>query len=116
MGMMYAHHIKQGAHDLLKVLRGESSVRYSRFYDATDETRRALCKGMEMSEEDADWYGAEGIMDEAAAALAAQGYVKITRLQDLLADGEHDYLIDLTEEERAKLEAGQEPVFRNLDL
>lgn len=31
-------------------------IRYSRFYDGTDETQQALIAGVGISEEDAEWY------------------------------------------------------------
>jgi hypothetical protein len=116
MGMMYARHIAKAADHLMQILLAEARVPYSRFYDGTEETQRKLAEGMGMSPEDAEWYGAEGIMDEAAAALAAQGYVKLTPLDEKLADDEPAYEIELLARGRAMLAAGKRPVFRDLDL
>src|SRR5690349_15330492 len=116
MGMMYAHHIEKAADHLMRLLLAEARVPYSRFYDGTEETHCRLAEGMGMSPEDAEWYGAEGIMDEAAAALATQGYVKITDLDEKLADEEPAYEIELLEQGRVMLAAGKRPVFRDLDL
>lgn len=116
MGMMYAKHIEQAADYLIRILLAEGSVPYSRFYDGTEETALKLAEGMGMSPEDAEWYCAPNIMDEAAATLAAEGYVKLTDLDEKLADDEPAYTIELLEEGRAMLGDGKRPVFRDLDL
>ncbi len=116
MGMMYAHHIVMAADYLLRALEVEGRVPYSRFYDGTEATQRHLAEALGMSLADAEWYGAEGIMDEAAFGLAEQGYVRISWLDEELADGEPAYEIELLEAGRGMLAAGKRPVFRDLYL
>jgi hypothetical protein len=116
MGMMYAHNIERAATYLLGILALEGKVHYSRFYDGTDETKRRLAEGMGMTFDDAEWCGAEGVMDEAAAALEQQGYVKRNWLDEKLADGEPAYQIELLDRGREMLAAGTRPRFRDLDL
>ena len=84
--------------------------------ESDPETALKLAEGMGMSSEDAEWYGAPHIMDQAAATLAAEGYVKLTDLQEKLSDDEPAYSIELLEEGRAMIRAGKRPVFRDLDL
>lgn len=56
-------------------------------------------------------------MDEAAAAMADQGFVEIVWLDgEKLADDEPAYEIVLTEAGRKKLADGKWPKFRDLDL
>jgi hypothetical protein len=116
MGMMYAHNIQKAADYLVRILLEETRVPYSRFYDGTEETLRKLAEGMGMSLEDAERYCAVANMDEAAAVLAAEGYVKITYLDEKLKDGEPAYQIELLDQGRAMLASGKQPVFHDLDL
>jgi hypothetical protein len=58
----------------------------------------------------------EFLMDLVANELERQGLVKITFLDEELADGEPDYLIELTEEGIEKMIDGEEPVSRDLEL
>lgn len=88
---------RAGAH-LLSVLRAEQSVCYSRFYDGGDETHDLLCRALGLEN---DWYSAETLMDEAAAQLADAGVVAIVSLSQVLADGQQDYRITLTDKGRA---------------
>jgi hypothetical protein len=114
--MMYAHHIEKAANYLLTLLTLVGRVPFACFYDGTESTRRRLAEYLGMSLEDAEWYGAEAILHEAAAALEAQGYVRITRPDEKLADEERAYEIELLPVVRAALAAGFRPRFRDLDL
>src|SRR5207248_2762898 len=89
-------------------------VRYSRFYDGEDETQEVLLRGMGYgpaldgtAEDDYVPECPENLMDLAAAQLEQGGIVKTTDLDDLLADGNEDYLIELTDKGRAFLERGE---------
>jgi hypothetical protein len=118
MGMMYAHNQEKAAAFLLKVLEEKGGrVDYSYFYDGSEETAQRLYAGMELEDGDGEWIGAEGVMDEAAAEMESQGFVRIVWLEgQKLADDEPAYAIELTEEGRKKIAAGKKPKFRNLDL
>ena len=118
MGMMYAHNQQQAARHPVRVL-GENGgrVHYSRFYDGTEETAARLYAGMGVDAGEGEWIGAEGVMDEAAAEMQAQGYVTLEwHAGEVLADGEPAYSIVLTEDGRRRLAAGQVPKFRDLNL
>jgi hypothetical protein len=108
--------IEQAARYLREILLVEESVLYSRFYDGTDETRDKLIQGMRITAEDADRYGVEGVMDQAAAGLERAGYVRIVDLEEKLADDEKDYRIDLLEHGRTMFKQGRLPPFHDLDL
>ena len=116
MGWMSAEPQQQAAEYLVEVLLASEtfSVRYSVFYDGTDETFERIRVGMGF-EEDEDTC-AELAIDLAAGALAEAGIVKLTTLDDKLADDEQDYLIEIDEEGLEKLESGVWPTFRGLDL
>lgn len=90
---------------LLKILKDEPVIRYSRFYDGAAETRLPLITGMGLTEADADHYGVEGVMDEAVWELEQQGVVTQRILEEKLADDEPDYEIALTSKGRAALDA-----------
>lgn len=116
--MMYAHNQEKAARYLVKVLEEQGGrVHYSHFYDGTDATALRLYEGMGIDRDEGEWICAEHVMDQAAAAMAAQGFVEIAWLDgEELADGEPAYEITLTDEGRKKLAAGQWPRFRDLDL
>ncbi len=118
MGMMYAHSLEKVARYLVQVLEEKGGkVHYSEFYDGTEETALRLYAGMGVDEREGDWIGAEGVMDEAAAEMKAQGYVRlIWHRGEELADGEPAYSIELTDRGRRKLAAGKFPKFRDLLL
>lgn len=118
MGMMYAHNLDRAASFLVRVLdECGGRVHYSHFYDATEETALRLYAGMGLDADEGEWIGAEGVMDEAAATMAAQGFVRLVWLDgETLADGEPAYAIELTDEGRRKLAAGKRPAFRDLNL
>jgi hypothetical protein len=113
MGYSYANEIEQAAKYLLQLLKAEGSVRYSRFYDGLDETQEALLRGMGYgsalagtSEEDYVPECPEHLMDLAVAQLERQRVVRTTDLEDLLADENNDYLIELTDEGCSRLGRG----------
>ncbi len=118
MGMMYAHHQEKAARYLVKVLEEQGGrVHYGYFYDGTEATALRLYEGMGIDRDQGEWIGAEGVMDEAAVAMKAQGFVEIAWLNgEKLADGEPAYEIVLTDEGRKMLAAGNWPRFRDLDL
>lgn len=119
MGMSYASEQEKAARHLVKILQEKGGrVHYSHFYDGTDETCRRLHEGMGIDiEEEGELDGAEAYMDEAAAAMADQGFVEIVWLDgEKLADGEPAYEIVLTDAGRKKLAAGKWPKLRDLDL
>ena len=97
--------VNVGRDYLLRVLKQEPTITYDRFYDGGDECRQKLCEGLGMSASDADWYGAEGVMDTAIAFLERDGIVTTGELPDRLADGVLNYEISLTENGRALLAA-----------
>src|SRR5262249_2493869 len=114
MGFSYAHNIEKAGGYLLALLQVENSVRYSRVYDGTDATEEALLRGMGFgpaidgdTEDDYVPDNAATLMDLAVAELKQGGIVKTTVLDDQLADGEPDYLIELTDKGRAFLESGE---------
>jgi hypothetical protein len=113
VGYSYANEIEQAAKHLLELLKAEGSVRYSRFYDGQDETREALLRGMGYgpaldgtAEEDYVPECPEHLMDLAVAQLEQQHVLRTTDLEDLLFDENNDYLIELTDEGRSRLERG----------
>lgn len=112
MGYLDATVIEKAGNYLLSVLVAKNSAPYSTFYDGTDETHERLCELTGLD----DWYGPEGVVDEAAYQLEALGIVTIRELDSELADGELDYLIELTEAGRQKLEHGDKPVYRSINL
>jgi hypothetical protein len=119
MGWVYANRIKRAADFLLSdVLPGCIEVRYSRFYDGTDEVHEKLIADMGYPKDGEDDVPEcpEILIDLAASELARQGFVKLTLLDEELADGEPNYLIGLTEPGIAKMMNGEEPVFRDMDL
>jgi hypothetical protein len=114
MGYSYANNIEKAGLYLLSLLRIEQRVRFSRFYDGTDETEEALLRGMGygpaidgVAEDDYVPDNAATLMDLAAAELEQGGIVKKAMLEDLLEDGHQDYLIELTESGRAFLGRGE---------
>ncbi len=114
MGYSAAHNIEKAGLYLLAILKVEGSVRYSRFYDGTEEMEETLLRGMGFgpaidgdAEDEYVPENATGLMDIAAEELARGGIVKTTELADLLAQDVQDYLIELTDKGRAFLERGE---------
>lgn len=118
MGMMYADSQEKAARYLVRMLEEKGGkVHYSEFYDGTEETALRLYAGMGIDENEGEWIGAEGVMDEAAAAMEAQGFVKLDWHDgEELADGEPAYSIELTDKGRKDLSVGIFPKFQDLDL
>jgi hypothetical protein len=108
MGFSYDHDVERAGLYLLGLLKSEGRVRYSRFYDGTDETYEAIIRAMGYPEEGDSYLPEcpEHLIDLAAWQLETGGIVKITPLAEKLADGEQDYTIELTEEGRQFLERG----------
>lgn len=112
MGWLDATQIEKAGAYLLSVLQRERRVAYSMFYDGSDERHQRLCEETRLD----DWYGPEGVVDEAAYQLEAMGFVTILKLDAELSDGEPDYQIELTDVGRTKLEGGFRPEFGSVDL
>lgn len=108
--------LKQAGDYLLSVLKKESPIRYSRFYDGTDETRQTLLAGMGISERDADWYSVEALIDDAVILFQHIGAVQKRELDDELADGFPDYEISLTEKGQAIVAGGTRYEFPDLEM
>jgi hypothetical protein len=98
MGYIPTELIERAGLHLLSILQTDNSVRFSRFYDGSEETSDLLCQALSL---DDDWYSAEFLVDIAAEQLRSVGIVTITSLPDLLDDEEHDYTIALTEKGRS---------------
>lgn len=118
MGMMYAGNLEKASRYLVHVLTEKGGrVHYAHFYDGSEETALALYTGLGVDAEEGEWMGAEGVMDQAAGEMEAQGFVKLVWLPgEKLADDEPAYEIHLTDEGRRRLAAGEWPTFRDLDL
>ena len=112
MGMMSAGSQEKAARYLVKVLEEKGGkVHYSEFYDGTDETGERLYAGTGIID------GAEHVMDDVAAEMEAQGFVRLIWHQgEELADGEPAYSIELTGKGCMMLKAGRFPKFRDLWL
>jgi hypothetical protein len=113
MGFAPGEMIEKAGRHLLTVLKEEGQVRYSRFYDGSEDTHEGLLHAFGLT---SDWYLPELLMDLAVYQLARGGVVRTTKVPDRLADGENDYLIELTEEGRGFLVSGEEFRFRGVDL
>lgn len=96
MGFTNASIIELGAKHLLSVLASESSIRYSRFYDGSEETSRQLEDAIGLDPESRGWYSVEHIIDLAVYELSEQGIVGTNNLDETLVDGEPNYEIFLT--------------------
>ncbi len=107
MGYVHASSIAKAVQHLLAILETEKSVRYSRFYDGTDECHENLRAALE---DDDELGSPELLMDLAAAQLEELGIVRRVDLEDKLADEENDYRIELV-----RLPTGPVPV-RDMDL
>lgn len=100
MGYTSADKIANGAALLLGILSKESPIRYSRFYDGSEETFHKLAVALGLKENDED--RGPGIIDLAVFELVQQGVVETRKLEEPLADGEKDYEIKLTEDGRRR--------------
>ena len=112
MGMMSAGSQEKAARYLVKVLEAKGGkVHYSEFYDGTEETGERLCAATGIID------GAEHVIDDVAAEMEEQGYVRLIWHQgEELADGEPAYSIELTGKGCMMLKAGRFPKFRDLWL
>ena len=118
MGHAYENDIESAGLYLLGLLKAETAVRYSRFYDGTDETQEDLIRGMGFDPEGEAYVPdcPEVFMDVAVGQLEEGGVVRTEQLPELLADETNDYRIELTDEGREFLERGDRLVFRSVDL
>jgi hypothetical protein len=91
MGWVYAGNIEKAVRHLLPILETEKCVRYSRFYDGTDECHEGLNASLGVDDYDC----AELLMDLAAYQLEELGIVRRVDLEEKLSDGETDYRIEL---------------------
>jgi hypothetical protein len=96
VGYTNAHVIELGAKHLLSILAQESPIRYSRFYDGSEETSRKLEEAIGLEPACRGWYSVEHIMDLAVYELSEQGIVQTKSLNEKLVDAEPDYEIFLT--------------------
>src|SRR6266496_3402943 len=107
MGYSSADAIQGAGKYLLDRLLEAPKLPYSTFYDGTDATHEQLTEAVGL--EDDGWYSPEHLVDLAAYELEEQGIVSIQELTSKLADGENDYLIELTAEGRKKILSGFVP-------
>lgn len=112
MGYSSADAIQIAGEYLISRLSAAIRLPYSTFYDGTEETSEQLTKSL--GQEDT-WYCAEHLIDLAVNQLEAQGIVETQPLATKLADGEDDYLIELTEEGSRKLKSGFTPEYRDAE-
>lgn len=96
MGYASADRIEKAVRFLIPILRAEKWVKYSRFYDGTDECHGRLCASLG-EDPDYDEDEAEVLMDLAVEQLLELGVVRRVDLDEKLSDGENDYRIELVE-------------------
>lgn len=108
--------LNQAGAYLLSVLKQETPIRYSRFYDGTDATRHKLIAGVGIDERDADWYSVEAIIDDAVVLFEHIGVVERRLLEERLADGEPDYEIALTDKGRQFVARRKRFCFPDLEM
>ena len=118
MGFADGHTTARAGNYLLLLLAKEQSLEYSRFYDATDETRESLLDGMGLSdpEIDRESFCAEVYMDIAVCQLEDEGLLTTRETGDILADGEPNHEIALTQSGREFVAAGKVFSFYSMDL
>jgi hypothetical protein len=118
MGFAYEHDIERAGLYLLGLLKSEAAVRYSRFYDGTDETQAELIRGMGFDPNGDDYVPdcPEVFMDVAVAQLEQGGIVRTEELSELLSDETNDYRIEITDQGSTFLERGGRFPFRSVDL
>jgi hypothetical protein len=109
MGYSAASAIEGAGKYLLDRLLAATKLPYSTFFDGTDATHDQLTKSVGL--EDDGWYSPEHLVDLAVYELEEQGIIETEELTTALEDGEHDYLIQLTEEGRKKLACGYQPKY-----
>lgn len=106
MGMSPDSAIRDAGEYLLNRLLQSTSLPYSTFYDGSDATADQLERSLGLED---TWYSAEQLIDLAVSQLEYQGIVRTETLTTKLADGEDDYLIELTADGRKKLASGYMP-------
>lgn len=97
---MYQDALLNARNHILACLRETPTIRYSRFYDGTEETENALRKIVGLDDDSDE---AEIFMDDAADQLKQAGFVELKDLEIELVDGNPDYEIILTEVGRQML-------------
>ena len=109
---MHVEYIKNAANHLLNILKNESLVNFSRFYDGTEETNNKMAKII----------GAEGAsiaMDCAIIQLIDQRIVKAQKVISNLGEnacGYEGHCIELTDFGKQQLAAGAKLEFVGMDL
>lgn len=116
MSIMPGNMVKKAGDYLLSVLASEPSIRYSRFYDATDATRERLRLGVGLSQADADYYCMELMMDLAVSMFEKRKLVQTRYLEEKLADDEPDYEICLTDEGTRFITEGRDYASPDVEL
>lgn len=119
MGWAYKHHTAAAGDYLLRLLIVETTIHYSRFYDATDATEAALLSGMGHGPEgDADAAPdcPAAYVDNAVGQLEEAGLVVTRRTGGKLADGEPAYEIELTPAGREFAASGEKFPYYDMDL
>lgn len=117
MGAVYASQVEKPGRYVLSLLRENRSIRYSEhFYDGSDELEEEAARKMGLEPDDAEFVAC--LVDYAVDQLVGQGFVTTTELDELMADGEKDYLIELTDKGRTLLSDGRERqvTFRDMYL
>ena len=112
MGYMNQEYIRNAANHVLNILKNESAVNFSRFYDRTEETDNQLAKIVGLEE-------ASVAMDCAITQLIDQRIVKARRaIGDLSEDacGYEGHCIELTDFGKEQLAAGAKLEFVGMDL
>jgi hypothetical protein len=92
MGYVSASEIEGAVNYLLPILQAENSVKYSRFYDGTDECHDNLQRDIAP---DNKLLSPELLIDLAVAVLEEHGVVRRVELDEKLFDDEKNYRIDL---------------------
>ena len=116
MGYVNASQLEKPGGYVLSKLRENPSIRYSQhFYDG-GELEQQTAREMGLDDYDAEIVAC--LVDFAVGQLEDQGLVTTKELEELMADGEKDYLIELTEKGRILLSDGEQPqvTFRDMDL
>jgi hypothetical protein len=112
MGYMNDQYIKNAANHLLDILKNESLVNFSRFYDGTEETDNKMAKIIGTED-------ASVAMDCAIIQLIDQRIVKTKKAIDILGEdacGYEGHNIILTDFGKGQLAAGAKLQFVGMDL
>ena len=111
MGCRPADMIEKAAKYLVSILMEKGKIDYDYFYDGEERTRSKLIEGIGITCEQADRHCAEALMDNAAYELEEQDVVEIEEIDSILADGNPNYRITLTEKGREKITNGEKLEF-----